>query len=213
MSLHAPALCAQTSGQPQDGSTETPSSRTRASCAAHPTLRRPSLPSFIALSTPDPGSSKHASSRERFRPGDRHGGDDDALGRWNGGLLEVVDETEFDAAREVVGVGSPSESEVECGDCWAADEARNSSQSLLAVLAVVIRSEGEHTSGYMRRGEDVPSSCAVPCGEPGHSNDETSAVAAVLFNRSINMFVVCGPGREPNMPFRPPPPGKVPPPC
>lgn len=177
---------------------------------AHPTLRRPPSPIFMALSTPDPGSSNsQLASCERFRLGDRHSEDDAALGRLYGGrvdVAEVVDETELEAAREAEGVGRPSVRGFACGDDWALlVEVRNSSQSLLAVPFVAVNTEGEYACPALSGVRSVPSSCPPPpCGDPGHSND--ASAVAVLLSRSMSMFVVCGPGRAPNIPFIPLPP-------
>ena len=107
----------------------------------------------IAVRTADPGSSNrpHESSRERLWACAKLSGLDAAEGRPKGARVLVVDETEFDAAREFVGVGNPSASAVACGDCALALllDARNSIQdaeaaSLLAAPFVAVNTVREY---------------------------------------------------------------------
>jgi hypothetical protein len=78
-------------------------------------------------------------------------GDGAAVGSPYDECIDVVDDTEFDAARERVGVGNPSASAVSCGDCvWglfaALFAARNSSQDVVSLLTVpfAVNTEDEY---------------------------------------------------------------------
>ena len=102
----------------------------------------------IAFIGPAPGSNSsnpRLPSRDRFLLGDKHSDDDEALGNPYGirPVMDDVLDTELLAARDVVGVGRPSESDDGCACCDVAAE-RNSSQEVESLLLRAARRRTVH---------------------------------------------------------------------